>query len=200
MRELYEYSHELLVGVPKGSLIDLETTGLDALGNELVTFGYIWGNTLRIIQRKCEESELVFVKRVKPILEKLPQPFYAYNTDFERDFIKTKFGITAEFVDLMEPWKRKAEKTPCHQCGGKGMVSGRICDHCFGRGRLKWPKLGELISEPGKYFGEKVIQGGDVPEFWDKYRKTRDFKYLLPIIQHCQIDLLRGLILLIHFV
>jgi len=200
MRKLYRYSRELLVGVPKGSLIDLETTGLIALRDELVTFGYICGNTLKMIQRKYKESEPFFVKRIKPILAKLPQPFYAYNAEFECDWIKTKFGITAEFVDLMEPWKRKAEKTPCRYCGGKGVVSGGFCEHCRGWGRLKWPGLGELISEPGKYFGEKVIQGKDVPMLWDKFCKTGDFKYLLPIIQHCQIDLLRELILLIHFV
>lgn len=200
MRGQCEYHYELRVAVPHGSLIDLETTGLDASGDEIITFGYIQGHILKIIQRKGEEDEQAFTRRIKPTLKELPEPFYAYNAKFERDFVKAKFGITAEFVDLMEPWRRKAEKISCRYCGGKGVVSGRICEHCRGWGRLKWPALGDLISEPGKYFGERVIQGGDVPGLWNKYRETRDSKYFLPIIQHCQIDLLRELILLIHFV
>ena len=200
MRERSEYHHKLLVAVPQGSLIDLETTGRDALNDEIITFGYIRRNVLRIIQRKSTEGEQIFIKRVKPILKGLPQPFYAYNAKFEHDFIRSKFKITAKFMDLMEQWRKKAEKTSCPHCKGKGIVSGGICEYCRGWRRIKWPGLGDLISEPGEYFGEKVIQGKDVPDLWDKYRETKDLnKYLLPIIQHCRIDLLRELILLIHF-
>jgi len=174
-KRLYEYSWKLLVRIPKGSLIDLETTGLNPNQDEIVAFGCIKGNYLKVVQRKCR-NETYFLTLINQEFRELRQPFYAYNAKFERDFVKTKFGINARFVDLMEPWRKKADKT-----------------------RIKWPKLGELISEPEEYFGEKIIRGEDIPKLWSKYLTSKDFKYLKPIIRHCQIDLLRELVLLIHY-
>lgn len=171
----YEYSLELLIGIPKGSLIDFETTGLNPHQSEIVTFGYIMGSSLKIIQRK-DGSEENFLKLISYDLGKLPQPFYAYNAKFERDFIMARFEIDARFVDLMDPWKRKAAEKS-----------------------IKWPKLGELISEPEEYFGERIIKGEDVPELWNKYLRTKNFEHLEPIIRHNKIDLLRELVLLIHY-
>jgi len=51
MQKPYEYSYELRVGVASGSLMDLETTRRDPFGDEIITFGYIEGHTLRIVQR-----------------------------------------------------------------------------------------------------------------------------------------------------
>lgn len=198
MVTLYKRFWKLLIGISKGSLIDFETTGTDPHQDEIITFGCIKGRGLKIIQRKWNESEVAFLKHIRRDLKKHPQPFYAYNVEFERDFIKTKFGMKAKFIDLMKPWRTKAERTPCPHCGGSGLLSDRICEHCQGRGRFKWPKLGELISEPEEYFGEKIIEGKDVPVLWNKYLGSKDFNYLKPIIRHNQIDLLRELVLLIH--
>ena len=171
----YERSWKLLIGIPDGSLIDFETTGLDPRCDEIVTFGYIEGSALKIIQRE-RGVEADFLKIIGRDLKRLPQPFYAYNAEFEYDFIKTKLGLNARFVDLMEPWREKAAEK-----------------------KIKWPKLGELISEPEEYFGEEVIRGENVPELWRKYLRTKNFKHLQPIIRHNQIDLLRELVLLIHY-
>jgi len=175
MRKPYEHSWELLIGIPKGSLIDFETTGLNPCQDEIVTFGYIEGSSLKITQRKGG-SEADFLKLISCDLRRLPQPFYAYNAKFERNFIKTKFEMDAKFVDLMESWRKKAAEN-----------------------NIKWPKLGELISEPEEYFGERIIEGKDVPELWNKYLRTKNFKHLKPIIRHNQIDLLRELVLLIYY-
>jgi len=139
-KRLYEYSWKLLVRIPKGSLIDLETTGLNPNQDEIVAFGCIKGNYLKVVQRKCR-NETYFLTLINQEFRELRQPFYAYNAKFERDFVKTKFGINAGFVDL----------------------------------------------------------GEDIPKLWSKYLTSKDFKYLKPIIRHCQIDLLRELVLLIHY-
>jgi uncharacterized protein YprB with RNaseH-like and TPR domain len=47
---------ELLVGVWKGSVIDIETTGLNPKSEEIVTFGFIEDNRLQIIQRTSEDK------------------------------------------------------------------------------------------------------------------------------------------------
>jgi uncharacterized protein YprB with RNaseH-like and TPR domain len=40
------YSRELMLGIPQGTLIDIETTGLDMGQDEIVLFGYIKGSHL----------------------------------------------------------------------------------------------------------------------------------------------------------
>ena len=48
------YIKQLPVGVAKGTLIDLETTGLDSCLYEIITLGVVVGNKLKILQRKSK--------------------------------------------------------------------------------------------------------------------------------------------------
>lgn len=168
------YGRELMLGIPQGTLIDLETTGLDADQDEIVLFGYIRGSRLEIICRSSEE-ETLFTTQLAELVPTLPEPFYAYNLSFEKAFLQAK-GIDIEGIDLFQPWKEKAEAL-----------------------YLKWPKLDELFSHAEQYFNEPVICGRDVPLLWQRFLNTRDDTYLQQIIKHNESDLLRELYLLVYY-
>lgn len=168
------YSRELAVSIPRGTLIDIETTGLDTSRDEIVLFGYIKGSHLEIICRSSKE-ETPFIAQIVDLVPNLPQPFYAYNFAFEKAFLKAK-GIHIEGIDLFRPWKEKAEA---------------LC--------LKWPKLDELLSPVEHYFNEPVVSGKDVPFIWQKFLETGDESFLQQIMRHNESDLLRELYLLIHY-
>lgn len=169
---------EMALGINVGSLIDFETTGVPEIHpeHEIVTLGSLVRDKLHIIQRKSRNKER-FYNELRKIVRELPRPIYAYNARFEKSIIVKELGISvkdSEFVDLMEPWKKKAS------------TSG-----------LKWPKLEELISEPEDYFGENKVTGKDVPILWKEYLKTGDDSLLSKIMSHCLIDVLREMVLLI---
>jgi hypothetical protein len=163
-----------MLGIPRGTLIDLETTGLDVDHDEIVLFGYIQGSRLEIICRNSKE-EAPFVFQLAKLVPTLPRPFYAYNLSFEKGFLRAK-GIEIEGIDLFQPWKEKAEAL-----------------------LLKWPKLDELFSHAESYFNEPVISGKDVPWLWQKFLYTGDDTYLQQIIKHNESDLLRELYLLVYY-
>jgi len=170
----------LALGVETGSLIDFETTGRPYLDTEhdVITLGYFHGNELVVIQRKTKEKDL-FYSEVKGILKQLPRPFYAYNADFERSVMKEELGLEVgpgDFVDIMRPWKAKAEKAG-----------------------LKWPKLDELISEPEDYFKDNKISGKDMPGLWKAYLAGGTEVLLRMIMEHSLSDLLRETVLLVRY-
>ena len=171
----------LAIGLEKGSLIDFETTGIPWRDkeHEVVTLGYFHGNKLVIVQRKSKEKSL-FYREIREILERLPRPFYSYNSRFEKEIMEKELGLKvreSDFVDLMGPWKEKADF--------KG---------------IKWPKLDDLISEPEDYFEESKISGKDVPGLWKAYLSGGTEKLLKMIMEHCLSDILREMILLIRYV
>ena len=168
------YSRELMLGIPRGTLIDLETTGLDVDHDEIVLFGYIQGSRLEIICRSSKE-EAPFIAQLTELVPTLPKPFYAYNLSFEKGFLRAK-GIDIEGIDLFQPWKEKAEAL-----------------------YLKWPKLDELFSHAERYFNEPVISGRDVPLLWQRFLYTENDDYLQQIIRHNESDLLRELYLLVYY-
>lgn len=164
--------------VTKGSLIDFETTGIPKIQqeHEVITLGYLEGNRAAIIQRTTKEK-LQFYSEIRNILEELPKPYLAYNAGFEREVMEVELGMTPslqDFIDIMEPWKAKANSM-----------------HPF----LKGPKLDELIGEPYDYFREPKISGGDIPAIWRDYLTTLDERRLRPIMNHCLSDVSRETIL-----
>ena len=168
------YSRELMLGIPQGTLIDIETSGLNIGHDEIVLFGYIQGSHLEIICRNSRE-ETPFIAQLAALVPTLPTPFYAYNLPFEKGFLQAK-GIEIEGVDLFQPWKEKAEALS-----------------------LKWPKLDELFSHAEHYFNEPVISGRDVPLLWQSFLYTEDDNFLQQIIRHNESDLLRELYLLVYY-
>jgi len=168
------YSRELMVSIPQGTLVDIETTGLDSNYDEIVVFGYVQGNRLEIICRTSKEED-PFIAQLAELVPKLPKPFYAYNLSFEKGFLKAK-GMNIEGIDLFQPWKEKAEEL-----------------------YLKWPKLDELFSHAEDYFNEPVVSGKDVPQLWERFLHTGDKNYLQQIVKHNESDLLRELYLLVYY-
>lgn len=173
----------LALSLDKGSLIDFETTGLpnDEEGDhEIITLGYFHRNNVVITQRKCADK-LPFYVEITKIIDKLPRPFYSYNTSFERTIMRLELDMNvpqSDFVDIMKPWKDKAA-----------------------RKAMKWPSLDELISEPEDYFRELKVSGESVPKMWRIYRKS-NFKFEQPVLRimdHCFSDILRESILLLRY-
>ena len=163
-----------MVSIPRGTLIDIETTGLNSDYDEIVVFGYVQENRLEIICRTSKEEDQ-FITQLAELVSKLPRPFYAYNLSFEKGFLRAK-GMNIEGLDLFQPWKEKAEELG-----------------------LKWPKLDELFSHAEHYFNEPVISGKDVPRLWERFLHTGDKDYLQQIIRHNEADLLRELYLLVYY-
>jgi len=166
---------ELFVSIPQGALIDIETTGLEERVHEIITFGFVSGNRLSVIQRKVKDKQ-PFYDEIKDIFNKLSRPFYAYNCEFEEKFFKEQLGIQLEATDLMAPWRKLAE-----------------------RKTKKWPKLEELVSEPEMYFGVTRISAKDIPTLWNAFLSGGDEKLLEMIMKHNKADLLRGLYLLVQY-
>jgi uncharacterized protein YprB with RNaseH-like and TPR domain/ribosomal protein S27AE len=166
---------ELFVSIPQGALIDIETTGLNEGVDEIITFGFISGNRLSVIQRKVKDKQ-PFYDEIKGVLDGLSRPFYAYNCEFEEKFFKEQLGIQLKATDLMAPWRKLAE----HKA-------------------KKWPKLEELVSEPEMYFGVTRISAKDIPTLWNAFLSGGDEKLLEMIMKHNKADLLRGLYLLVQY-
>jgi len=150
-----------------GIILDLETTGLDPKTSEMITFGYIHGNSLVILQRVEKETEK-FYNAIKKELSRIQQPIFAYYAEFEKSFLEKLFDFKGIFVDILDPWKVKANEL--------GITA---------------PKLDKLIPGPEKYMGEKVTTGADVVQTWQRYLKTCDLEDLMLLIRHNQIDLLQ---------
>ena len=170
----------LALGVDPGSLIDFETTGRPRIDNEheVITLGYFHGNEIVVIQRKTPEK-IQFYAEIREILKGLPRPFYSYNSEFEMNIMTDELGMDvgpSDFVDIMRPWRTKAEKA-----------------------RLKWPKLDDLISEPEDYFKDNKISGKDVPGLWKAYLAGGTDVLLRMIMEHSLSDMLRETVLLIRY-
>jgi uncharacterized protein YprB with RNaseH-like and TPR domain len=167
----------LALGIEKGSLIDLETSGLPKdPEHEITCFGYITSNKLVILMRKTKEKE-PFYNEIRKIVKGLTRPFYAFNARFDKEIIESELGLrfkSEDFVDLQQPYKIKANSL-----------------------NLKWPRLDELISEPEKYFGEAQVSGKDCPGLWKGYLATGNENLLKMIMRHNLSDLLREAILLL---
>lgn len=152
--------------LPEGVVLDVETTGLDPKKDEIITFGYIQEDSMTIIQRTEAETS-GFYQAIKAELKTIPQPIFAYYAEFEKGFLE-RFGFKGIFVDILDPWKTKANEL-----------------------NIRAPKLDELVPGPEKYMGEKTTTGSDVVQMWSRYLKSGDLDVLKRIIRHNQIDLLQ---------
>lgn len=171
----YEYGKsELLVGATKGVVVDIETTGLTA-NDEIITLGFVSGNTISIFQRKSLNAK-PFYSKIKEVLLGISKPLYAYNSRFEEKFFKRELEVEIEVIDLMEPWRNIAEKH-----------------------KMKWPKLDELVTEPEIYFNITRISSKHMPTLWRGYLSSGENTFLELIMKHNSSDLLRELYLLVQY-
>jgi uncharacterized protein YprB with RNaseH-like and TPR domain len=166
------YSKTLLVALCEGSIVDIETTGLEPATSELVTLGSLAGNQVKVLQR-VDASEGEFCDLVRNELASLPGPFYAYNASFEATFLSAKLGEDFEWVDIMGPWRERAE-----------------------REGWKWPSLDELAPVAREYYGERQTKWSQVVSVWHAYSESRDKRLLHVIVRHNMEDLIQALYLL----
>jgi len=152
--------------LPEGVVLDIETTGLDPKRDEIITFGYIREDTEIILQRAERETSR-FYQAIKEELKTIPQPIFAYYAEFEKAFLE-KFGFKGIFVDILEPWKTKADELG-----------------------IKAPKLDELVPGPEKCMGERRTIGEDIVKMWHRYLDSGDLDVLKSIVRHNQIDILQ---------
>lgn len=150
-----------------GIILDIETTGLDPKTDEVITFGYIHGDKVIILQRVGRETEK-FYRAIKEELSKIQKPIFAYYAEFEKAFLEKLFDFKGIFVDILDPWKVKANELG-----------------------IKAPKLDKLVPGPEKYMGEKTTTGRDVVQIWQQYLKSGNLDDLTLLIRHNQIDLLQ---------
>ena len=169
------YKKELPIRMMQGTIIDIETTGLDYREHEIITFGYLEGNTARVLQR-AEATPDEYHYMISESLRKLPQPFYGYNSEFDRMFLISKTGVDFAMVDLFESFKKKSDDI------GK-----------------KYPKLDELPSVPREYFGEKTVPARMIPSLWNSYLAKKDKRALAAIVRHNMEDLRQIMALMAYF-
>lgn len=90
----------------KGTIIDLETIGYFRKGYHdtrrckditPVIFGCINNNGIKILCAEDEDSIPALKKKIKALLPKLKNPFYAFNTNFERSVLFYFLGKKIEF-------------------------------------------------------------------------------------------------------
>jgi hypothetical protein len=166
------YSKTMPVGLFEGSIVDIETTGREPETSELVTYGCLVNNQMRVLQR-VEASEREFCQSVHDEIALLTTPIYAYNAGFDAGYLSSKLGDDIKLMDIMDPWKARAEKEG-----------------------LKWPSLDDLAAVPREYFGERQMQARAVPLIWSRYLESADMRLLSQIVRHVMEDLRQALYVL----
>ena len=113
-----------------GTVVDLETVGLEPVAGGIFTFGYLSEDVIRIVQAEGESDCVELERFIRDVWETLPRPLYAYNKGFEEKWFRPLLGSKVHVDhDLMETWKRAAEQQS-----------------------LKWPRLRELVRPPVFYY------------------------------------------------
>jgi uncharacterized protein YprB with RNaseH-like and TPR domain len=84
----------------KGTVIDIETTGISAYRDSLITVGILESGVYRIYQATDGSSML---SALRPILHDLPRPIYAFNKAFEESFL----GLTIDRELQLRPYESK---------------------------------------------------------------------------------------------
>ena len=163
------YRKELRAALVEGTIINLETTGLDADTDDVIAFGFLKHNIMTVIQR-IEANRAEFHDIIKEKLSNLSQPIYAYDARFHEAFLLAKLHVPIGIIDILEPWQDRAR--------AKGM---------------RYPSLDDLVSVPREYFAETVVPDREVRLLWQSYIKTQDKRKLTPIVRHCMEDLRQSL-------
>jgi len=150
----------------KGTIVDLETTGLDPQSDHIIALGLYYGSRIEVHQLVKPHYD-GFRDRCIRLVQGKPRPLYAYFAHFEQDFL----GIKDGWVDL----------------GQWGISEWHDSD---------WPhdtrfRLVDVTTNPHE--DDHDIDGGEVPTIWRSWlgNKKRRPRWLASIAWHCYTDLLR---------
>lgn len=149
--------------LPKGCIIDIETTGLDPEKDKIIAIGLLKDNRANIFQLTNTQYERF---RAFSILtaRSTPRPRYAYAAHFEADFLRIKHG----WQDLTQYGEREYEDLE--------------------RGPHYRLHLDQVTVRP---FKRHDIPSQEVPSYWQRWLNTKKPKNLFEITFHCLCDLLR---------
>jgi len=159
-------THKTDKPLKKGSIIDVETTGLDPQQDHIITLGILKGNQARILQL-IKPNYTRFQNLCHYTAQEQPKPHHAYASQFEQQFLRTNTA-TSDWHDLNQYFEVEYDyENPLRRC--------RLADcttHPF-------------PSEPYD------IDGPQVPQAWQLWLRTKDANFLTDIVWHSLCDLLR---------
>ena len=113
-----------------GTVIDIETTELEAEKGRIITFGYLSRDRICVFQVETQNECNLLGQTISALYSSLPRPHYAYNKGFEERWLAKLFSMDIHIdEDLMDPW--------------------RLIANWAGQ---KFPKLRELVRPPIFYF------------------------------------------------
>jgi len=157
-----------------GSIIDIETTGLN-LGpgdyynppSQILSLGIYQGCLIRIYQLAKPEYDR-FKELCRRIALKTPTPRYSYAAHFEQQFLEIPDGwhdlTRSEFLEESFDW-------------------GEPHFRCY--------RLADVTRGPYESREDWDINASEIPETWEKWLKTQDWRHLAEISYHNYVDLLR---------
>ncbi len=195
----------------RGTILDLETTDLGA-GSGIVCLGSVHDNVLRILARGRHSSADEFHQYLTPLLQCLPQPFYAYNAKFDAGFLRRQLGYRGpRLIDLFEPWRSRAESRNKKWPSLDELIRGPWDElppyrlpvrdpEPIDMGLLRedeaaWLKRGHGSWRRESFENRGAISGRDVPRLWRKY-VGGDSEALRLIAEHNRQDILKTLCLI----
>lgn len=157
----------------RGSIIDIETTGLNPEPGDYynpqshtISLGIYSGHLIRIYQLAKPDYER-FRILARRIARKTPQPRYAYAAHFEQSFL----GIPEGWHDLTryrEPYYNDWENWHNYRY-----------------------RLADVTQGPYEKPEDLDIDSSDVPQTWENWLRTKDWRQLAEISWHNYCDLLR---------
>lgn len=202
---------ELPVVLKRGSILDLETTGLEPGRSGIVCLGFVCGSKLEIRARLRASTASEFNNMLRSIVKSLPQPIYAYNAKFDGSLIRKHLGYRDRaLIDLFEPWRSRAEShklkfpsldelvrgpwdaLPPHMVAMRDEIPANVV---LREDETQWLKGGRNSYRRQVWEFKGQITGKDVPRFWREYQNGRD-EALREIGEHNRQDLIKTLCLL----
>lgn len=149
--------------LPRGALIDIETTGLNPEADDIITMGILQKDRA-VIHQLTKPSYELFKAVCESKAIRTPKPRYVYNARFESTFLNIKEG----WHDLRQYAERDYEDPE------RGPYYRMRLDQC----------TFSVFKEPN-------IKGADVPHTWQEWLTTQKPETLSQITLHNLADLLR---------
>ena len=147
--------------LPRGAIIDIETTGLNPEADDIITMGILQKDRA-VIHQLAKPSYELFKAVCESKATRAPKPRYAYNTRFETGFL----NIKDDWVNLT-------------QYGGKEWED-------WENGPYYRMHLDQCTFS---VFKEPEIFGHDVPRTWQEWLTTHKPETLSKITLHCLANL-----------
>ncbi len=202
---------ELPLLLKKGSIIDLETTGLEPGRSGIVCLGFVASSRMEIRARSRTSTANEFTAMLHSVVKNLPHPIYAYNAKFDSSMMKKHLGYRGPpLVDLFEPWRSRAEgyklkfpsldelvrgpwdALPPHMVAVRDEIPANVV---LREDEMQWLRGSRSSYRRQAWEFKGQTTGKDVPRLWREYLKGRD-EALREIGEHNRQDLIKTLCLL----